>query len=516
MPSGLIGLLGGVGLFLFGMGVMTAALTELAGARLRRVLARATATPLRAMLAGTVVTAGLQSSTAVSVMAIGFVGAGVLSFPQALGVLYGANIGSTMTGWLVTLVGVKLQLGTVAMPVLFVASLTLLLAGDRMARVARLVAGLSLVFIGLEGMQGAMAGAEALISPADLPADGLWGRVVLVVIGTGLSMLLQSSNTGLALAVVLLGAGAITLAQGAALVIGLNIGTTFTGLLAAVGGSRGMRMTALANLLLNLGTALVLFPLLGPLIGLGAVLAQWMDAQTLLVVFHSVFNLLGSLMFLPLTRPFAALVGRLVPQRGGADLAEALDRRLMADPGTALDAATRTGDALATAMARALQTALTAPDGPQQALRDLPVRIEPALTTLEDWLADMPMPPGPSEARQGHAALMHLTDHLRRLLARCAEVDRIRLLAEDPTLLRGARAMTAALAGGLGPVRMARLEVLVQRRAHSRRHALFLVPPGTAATDVFHRTDALRWLERVADHAERIAHYRAVATAAGR
>ncbi|HCS24283.1 MAG TPA: Na/Pi cotransporter family protein, partial [Rhodospirillaceae bacterium] len=155
MDPGLLSVLGGIGLFLIGMKIMTEALRDAAGPGLRHVLTRFTTTPLRGALTGLGATAVIQSSTATTVMTVGFVGAGVMTFPQALGVLYGANIGTTVTGWIVAFLGLKLKIGVLAQPVLFAAALIMVLGRGRAVRVARGVAGMAMLFLGLDLMAGA-------------------------------------------------------------------------------------------------------------------------------------------------------------------------------------------------------------------------------------------------------------------------------------------------------------------------------------------------------------------------
>ena len=511
MTQAVLQFLGGVGLFLFGMGLMTAALRELAGARLRHLLARFTATPLAGVATGALATAVVQSSSAVTVMTIGFVGAGLIGFAQSLGVLFGANIGTTVTGWVVVLVGFKLHLGLAAMPLMFLASLMGLLGSGRVERAGRFLAGFALLFIGLAAMQGAMAGLDGQVMPDLLPQDGWLGRLQLALLGVVLTLLMQSSSAGVALALVLLGSGAVSFAQAAALVVGMNLGTTFTGLLAALGGARAMRMTALANLLFNLGTAALAFPLLGVVAPLLHATPLGADDPIALVLFHTGFNLFGTLVFLPLIRPFAALVEWLVPERR-VPLAEPLDPRLLADEGAAMDAA----QAVADAVARTLYSALADALGPRQDARRLAAlgsRASPALAAIESYLVQISLPADRAAARARFAALLHQIDHLTRLLARCGEAARIDELGDDARLARPARLLAAALKRDMPPARLARLTALVDARARRHRRAALLreadwqVPPA----ELLRRTDAMRWLERVFDHVERIAHYRQAA-----
>ena len=509
MTGGFLGFLGGIGLFLFGMETMTAALRALAGEGLRQWLLRVTSTPLRGVLTGAAITAVVQSSTAVTVMTIGFVGAGVMGVTQSLGVIYGANIGTTVTGWIIMLVGVKLKLGVVALPTLFIAAMMGIMADGPPARAGRMLAGMSLIFIGLDVMQASAAGLEGLVTPDFLPGEGWLGRLALAGIGFALVAVIHSSSVGLAMVLVLLGSGSLSLGQAAALMLGMNVGTTLTGVLASLGGGRAMLRAALANLLFNLGTALLVFPVLTQLAPVLHAAAAGSDDQTALVLFHSGFNLFGALVFLPLTRPFARLLHRLVPDRP-VTLAAALDPQLLSDPGTALDAAAQTATAIAQEIGRALQAGF-APGKARNthALHTLSARIGPALKAQELWLTQIALPPDRPAPLDRMAALMHMTDHLERLTARAEEQDRIAFTAANPRLARPARAIAAALARPPKADQAARLAARIRGFAlRHRRGALLREHAGMIApTEVFRETDALRWLDRVAEHAERIAYY---------
>ena len=509
MTGGVLGFIGGIGLFLFGMETVKAALRALAGEGMRRWLLRVTSTPLRGVLTGAGITAAVQSSTAVTVMTIGFVGAGLIGFRQSLGVIYGANIGTTVTGWIIMLVGVKLQLGVIALPLLFAGALMGALGDGRLARAGHMLAGLSLMFIGLDLMQAAAAGAQGLLSPDWMPAEGWGGRLVLMLAGLVIVAVIQSSSAGIAVVLVLLGSGAVTFGQAAALVLGMNMGTTVTGFVASLGGGREMLRAALANLLFNAGSAVVAFPLidlLSPALHNGVTGA---DDQTALVLFHTGLNLAGTALFLPLTRPFAALVVWLVPDRP-LTLATALDPRLLDDAGTALDAGQRTALAIAGGIGQALQAALApAARRDLRPLAALPGRVGPAIAALEAWLARVTIPPDNPAARARMTAMMHLTDHLVRLSARAGEGDRIAHLADHPHLARPARLVAATLTTPRSAAQAARLAARIQREAQRHRHGALLGEPAPQVTpaDVFRETDALRWIDRVAEHAERITRY---------
>src|SRR6516162_2737533 len=153
-----ISVLGGVGLFLLGMTVMTGGLKALAGSALRTVLGRAAATPLRGSFWGALVTLLVQSSSATTMTTIGLVSAGLLTFPQGLGLVFGANVGTTGTGWLVALLGVRISLTTAALPIVFVGALLKLLGRGRLAGCGSAVAGFALILVGLTTLQQGMGG----------------------------------------------------------------------------------------------------------------------------------------------------------------------------------------------------------------------------------------------------------------------------------------------------------------------------------------------------------------------
>jgi len=222
-----ISILGGVGLFLLGMTVMTGGLKTLAGPALRTVLGKAAATPLRGAFWGAVVTLLVQSSSATTMTTIGLVSAGLLTFPQGLGLVLGANVGTTGTGWLVALIGVRVSLTAAALPMIFVGALIKLLGRGRVSAAGAALAGFAHVLFGLTTLQQGMGGGLAeRLHPADLPAvlgapgvGWLSGSLaVLMLIGVGLLMtaVMQSSTAAIAITLSAHYAGAIGLDQACA------------------------------------------------------------------------------------------------------------------------------------------------------------------------------------------------------------------------------------------------------------------------------------------------------------
>jgi phosphate:Na+ symporter len=338
-------MVGGLGLFLLGMGLMTDGLKLAAGPALHRILASTTRTRAHALGSGMLVTALVQSSSAVTVAAIGFVNAGLLGLGPALWVLFGANVGTTMTGWIVALVGLKFKVEAVAMPLAGLGALLRLTGeGRRSGAIGTALAGFGLLFMGIALLQQAFAGLAGQISlpQGDGPAS------VLAQLGIGLLMTVMMQSSSAAMAITLTAAqGGLIDAQGAAaVVIGANVGTTVTALLAAIGATPNARRAASAHIVFNLLTgalALLLLPWLIGALGLAReALGLPPDPAAKLALFHTTFNLLGVLLMWPL----AAGLTRWLQQRFRAreeDEAQPqfLDDTVLAVPTLALDALAR-------------------------------------------------------------------------------------------------------------------------------------------------------------------------------
>jgi phosphate:Na+ symporter len=297
------GLAGGVGLFLLGMWMMTEGLKLSAGPQLEQVLGRATRSRGRGLAAGVLVTAIVQSSSAVTVATIGFVNAGLLNLSQALWVLFGANVGTTMTGWLVAVVGLKFKIEVLALPLVGVGML-LRMGGEvgRRGGLGMAVAGFGILFIGIDTLQGSFAGLAATFR---LPAGTTALDTLLQLLaGVVLTVLMQSSSAALAVVLTAAQGGMLSLHGAAAVLIGSNIGTTVTALLAAIGATPNARRAAAAHVLFNAITGLVALGFLPWLVEALGALADaaglTRSPAALLALFHTSFNLLGVLLMWPM------------------------------------------------------------------------------------------------------------------------------------------------------------------------------------------------------------------------
>ena len=497
MPDAVVHSLGGLGLFLFGMHTLTDGLRKLAGDSLRRVLRRFTRSPLTGAMTGAVTTAVVQSSSAVTVAAIGFVGAGILTFGQTLGILFGANVGTTATGWLVGLLGFKFALAPVLLPTLFVGSLLVLFGRGRTRAIGRAICGFALAFIGLDFLKEGLSAFD--VTPDSFPGDTIGGRALLVLIGFFITLVTQSSSAGVAAAMAAVLAGSMDLPQAAAMVIGMDVGTTITGVIASLGGTLAARRTAIAHVVYNLGSAVMAFAILPLYFTAWRALGQPGAAQPQLVIvaFHTTFNGLGTLLVLPFTDRFAAFIERLVPDRRES-LTSALRPALCADPGTALDAFAVSADGVAAELREATRAVLQ--NRPEPDLAD----VRAAIPALRAYLLDIE---GSDATQERHVAAAHLVDHLDRLLARIHAARRLPCLWQPGRVADWARPLASAPAdaGALHDV-WRRLE---DDRADQRRALM------TVGTDRDHtvdeklldeRLDALRWLRRTAYHLWQVEH----------
>lgn len=339
------GLLGGIGLFLLGMGLMTDGLKLAAGPALERILAHSTKTRLRGLASGVLVTALVQSSSAVTVAAIGFVNAGLLTLGQSMWVLFGANVGTTMTGWLVALVGLKFNIEILALPLIGVGmALRLSGAGTRRSALGQALAGFGVLFLGIDMLKDSFSG---LSTEFTLPeGGGVVDTLMQVLIGIALTVLMQSSSASLTIALTAAQGGLLSAQGAAAVVIGANIGTTVTALIASIGATPNAKRAAGAHILFNLLTgavALALLPWLVSAIRMGGeALALDSAPAAQLALFHTVFNLLGVVLIWPLAnRMTAFLEGRFRAAEEDEARPRYLDNNVAAVPALALDALER-------------------------------------------------------------------------------------------------------------------------------------------------------------------------------
>ncbi len=444
MTSAIALAVGGLGLFLFGMSLMTGALRQLANDKLRSLLSRFVNSPTKGAITGACATALLQSSSATTVAAVGFVGAGLLEFSQALGVIFGANFGTTITGWLVALVGFKLSLGTALLPLILIGAFLRLTGGTRLEHIGTTLAGFGLIFVGIGLLQDGLVGLQGHITPEHFPNDTFGGRLLLVLLGLVITIVTQSSSAGVATALAAVHTNTISLNQAAAMVIGMDVGTTATAALATIGGNVQARRTGFAHVIYNTLTGIGAFLLLTPYMKSIEYLlptARETDPELVLVGFHTFFNFLGVVGVLPLAGRFANLLIRIFPERGNP-LTKQLDRSLLKNPAVAINAASQTLWEIAQAVVVELQKRLAKADSEPnlRQLDDAQAAINECNNYLQDLASRFEKPPQIAQ----YVASMHILDHLRRIEARVREHGRLSRSQEDAELRHMAKQLIAA------------------------------------------------------------------------
>ncbi|MDY0047169.1 MAG: Na/Pi symporter [Thauera propionica] len=298
-------LVGGIGLFLIGMHMMTEGLKLAAGRALEGLLERGTATAPRGLAAGMTITALVQSSTAVTVASIGFVNTGLLSLKNALWVIFGSNVGTTMNAWLVAALGFGFRIDAFALPFVGIGAVLMLAGRTLRARaLGQALAGFGVLFLGIDVLKDSFSGVGSMIDLQDFIAPGVAGWLILIGIGTVLTVLMQASGAVIAIVITAAQGGLLTVEAACAMVIGTNIGTTSTAILSAMGATSNARRLAAAHVLFNFVTgamALLMLPLLITLLG---VLREWFEQPAtpavMIAMFHTAFNLLGVLLMVPI------------------------------------------------------------------------------------------------------------------------------------------------------------------------------------------------------------------------
>lgn len=326
-----LNLFGGLAIFLFGMKLMSDGLQKASGEKLRQLLSVATANRLAATLCGALVTGIIQSSSATTVMVVGFTSAGLLTLYQALGVIFGANIGTTLTAWVVSLFGFSVQISLFALPVIAVGFFVQFIPRFiLLRRIGETMVGFGLLFLGLDIMKNAIP-ADFAQNPqvvawiSKFRPDNLLNLITLIFSGTVLTVILQSSSAVMAMTLTCAAAGIIDFPTACALVLGENIGTTVTANLAAIGASKDARRAALGHFLFNFIGVLWVTCIFRHFVHL----IDWLvpgspytkETAVLTAVlpyhisaFHTVFNLINTLLMLPFLKQLANLTLVFIPK----------------------------------------------------------------------------------------------------------------------------------------------------------------------------------------------------------
>ena len=314
-------LLGSLGVFLYGMRVMSDGIQKVAGKRMQSILNYMTANRVVAVLTGFIITGLVQSSSATTVMVVSFVNASLLSLTQAIGVVMGANIGTTVTTWIVSIIGFKFKITSMALPIVGVGLPFMFSKFKNRRDIGEILIGFGLLFLGLmflkESVPDIKSNPEVLEFLKNYTDLGFLSFVIFVAVGSVLTVIVQSSSAAMAITVTMAFMGWIDFQTSAAIVLGENIGTTVTAYLASMGTSVNARRTARAHFLFNTIGVIWMACIFKYFTQFILNIAPWDSSlqENLplnLSLFHSVFNITNTLLFLPFVRPFAKLVEKIV------------------------------------------------------------------------------------------------------------------------------------------------------------------------------------------------------------
>lgn len=535
----LLTMLGGLSLFLFGMNVMGEALERRAGGQLRTLLGKITGSPTAGLLTGMGVTAVIQSSSATTVMVVGFVNSGLMTLKQAIYVIMGANVGTTVTAWILSLAGVssgnvwvRLLKPSSFTPVLAVIGVILYMSGKKEKKrdTGTILLGFATLMFGMETMSGAVAGLGEL--PGFQQLFLLFQNPVLgVLAGAVLTAVIQSSSASVGILQALAVTGQVSYGAAIPIIMGQNIGTCATAMLSSVGANRNAKRTAMVHLLFNvIGTAvwLTVFCLVRVL--LRPTLLEGPASLLGIAVAHSVFNVLCTLLMLPLAGVLERLVVRLVPEGKKPEELVELDERFLAAPPVALERCRELAGTLADLAVENLGMgldALTSYDPERgEKLREQEEKIDHYEDILSTYLVKLSASPisGADSAQAAKLLKMigdfeRIGDHGMNLLGAAEELDGkgwklSQTAREELEVLSGAvgESLSLALAAFVNDdleaaAQVEPLEEVVDhlkeelRSRHIRR-----MQKGECTLEVgFIWSDVLNDLERVADHCSNIA-----------
>lgn len=338
-------ILGGLGIFLYGINLMSDSLKKIAGSKLKLILEKSTNTPLKGILIGILITGLIQSSSGTTVLVVGLVRAGLMTLPQAVGVIFGANIGTTITS---VLIGLKIS--DYALPIMFVGSfLAFFMQRKKVKDLGKVIIGFGMLFFGLDVMGVALKQLvqlpefqNMLLSVAEHPILG-------VLVGAGTTAVIQSSSATIGLLQQLFSTGGIPLIGAVAIVLGDNIGTTITAVFASIGGSTSAKRAALVHVLFNLIGSILFFLVIGPYTDFIARIAEvvvgegYLTDRLTISFAHVGFNLVNTFVMYWFIKQLVWLVTKLVPKEFEIEVSEVVleEKLIVESPVLALENAKR-------------------------------------------------------------------------------------------------------------------------------------------------------------------------------
>ncbi len=390
----IITLLGGLALFLFGMDVMGKALERQAGGKLQTILAKMSSNVFKGFLLGLGVTAVIQSSSATTVMVVGFVNSGIMTLKQAVGVIMGSNIGTTVTAWILSLSGlegdsflIKFFKPSTLAPLIGIFGILLYMGkSEKKKGIGTIMLGFMALMTGMDLMSSSMAFLKTEAWFADLMIS-FTNPIVGILFGAVLTAIIQSSSASVGILQGLCSTGVVTYGAAIPIILGQNIGTCITAIIGAIGANRNARRTAMVHLLFNVVGA-VMFAVV--FYGLGMFI-QWnflgdsVQAWDISVI-HTGFNLIATAVLMPLNGLLVKLAYQLVPEVKEPEKTELLDARLLATPAVAVQRAHEIAGEMAEDAAKAMHLAMGLTKKFESGVMEQVIELEDKTDRYEDAL----------------------------------------------------------------------------------------------------------------------------------
>lgn len=422
------------------MAMMTEGLKLAAGKALRNILATWTNTRARGLGAGALITGMVQSSSAVTVATIGFANAGLLSLPAALWVVYGSNVGTTMTGWIVALIGFKLKIEAFALPLVGLGVILQLTGkGARRGHVGQSVIGFGLLFLGIGVLADTFADLGESFTLPVISEPWIWSVLVYIAVGMVLTTLMQSSSAALVIALSAAESGLIPLDTAAMVVIGANLGTTTTAILSVWGATPTAKRVALGHVIFNLVTATVAVVILTPLLATVGAIREFLGLEpspaVTLALFHTLFNVLGVALMWPLSgRITKFLAGSFQTEEEQESRPRFLDRNVLALPEMAVQALSREVGRIRDRAVVELRISLA--QGPSSQPEELHALANNLSNAVGDYTSELSRTTLPVEITARLPGLLHSTQQLSAVLDSIGELNGLRdgLTIMDPAV----------------------------------------------------------------------------------
>ena len=532
-------LLGGLSLFLFGMNLMGASLEKRAGSSLKILLGKLTSRKILGFLTGMGVTAVIQSSSATTVMVVGFVNSGLLTLRQAISVIMGANVGTTVTAWILSLTGldgdnffVMLLKPTSFTPILALIGvvLTMMAKSDKKKDVGMILLGFAVLMFGMDTMSGAVAGLEEVPEFRNILL--MFSNPVLgVLAGAGLTAIIQSSSASVGILQALSATGQVTYGAAIPIIMGQNIGTCVTAMISSVGANKNAKRAAVVHLLFNIvGTAVWL----AVFYGINAVVQFSFVSHSIdqlgIAVVHTAFNILCTALLFPFSGLLEKMACRLVPDTKAPEKIQILDERFLATPSVAIDRCQEVAETMARISMDALKTScqLIEHYDPKsaQAVRETEQEADQYEDMLGTYLVKLGRADLNAADSRETAKLLHIIGDFERIsdhavnLVESAEEIRNKGLSFSVHAKQELAVLTAAVGEVMdlaldaflqnAPALAAKVEPLEQvvdtlKEQLRNRHILRLQKGECTIELGFVWSDLLTSLERVADHCSNIA-----------